>query len=115
MFDEWIEEDDTDVVSTEEEEVQHSSKLLCEVDLFCWVLFFMHRFVRGLVSNVHLARLRMSCPKFLSPVNSQTKMLGHISTISGEGGHECEGDGRQTTMGLCVVSVEGNPLNHYRC
>ena len=53
----------------------------------------MHRFVRVLVSNVHLARLHMSSPKFLSPVNSQTKMLGHISTISGHGGCEHEGEG----------------------
>ena len=114
MFDEWIEEDDKGVVSTEEEEeeVHHSSKLLCEVDLFCWILFVMHRFVRGLVSNVHLVRSHMSRPKFLSSVNSQTKMLGHISTISG---HKCEGEGRQTTMGLCVVSMEGNPLNLYCC
>ena len=35
----------------------------------------------------------MSSPKFLSPVDSQIEMLGHISTISGDGGHEHEGEG----------------------
>ena len=53
----------------------------------------MHRFVRGLVLNVHLARLHVSSPRFLSPTTSQTEMLGHISTINGDGGHEHEGEG----------------------
>ena len=63
----------------------------------------MHRFVRGLVSNIHLARLHVSSPKFLSPVNSQTEMLGHISTISGGGGHEHEGEsGTDHNGSLCI-------------
>ena len=36
----------------------------------------------------------MSSPKFLSPIQSQVKMLGHISTSSGDGGCEgCENEG----------------------
>ena len=53
----------------------------------------MYRFVRGLVLKVHLAKLHMSSPKFLSPVNSQTEMLRHISTISGDGVCKHEGEG----------------------
>ena len=62
----------------------------------------MHRFVRGLVLNVHLARSNMSSPKFLCPINSQTEMLGHFSTISGDGGQEHEGEGGANHNGsLC--------------
>ena len=35
----------------------------------------------------------MPSSKFLSLVNSQTEMLGHISTMNGDGGHEHEGEG----------------------
>ena len=35
----------------------------------------------------------MSSPKFLSPVTSQTEMLGYSSTVEGDGSHENEGEG----------------------
>ena len=53
----------------------------------------MNRFVRRLISNVHLARLHLSSPKFLSPINSQSGMLGHIPTMEGNLGLENEGEG----------------------
>ena len=70
----------------------------------------MHRFVRGLVLNIHLARLQMSSPKFLSPVNSQTEMLGHISTISGDGGHEHEGEGGADHNGSLCSQCGGESI-----
>ena len=53
----------------------------------------MLRLVRGLISNVYLVRLHMSSPKFLSPTNSQSEMLGHISITEGNTGHEDGGEG----------------------
>ena len=53
----------------------------------------MNRFVRGLISNAHLARSQMSSPKFLSPINSQSEILGHVPTIEGNLGHKDEGEG----------------------
>ena len=62
----------------------------------------MNRFVRGLISNVHLARLQMSSPKFLSPINSQSEMLGHIPTMEENLGRENEGEGGMDQNGsLC--------------
>ena len=55
-------------------------------------LFLMSRFVRGLISNIHLVGLHMSSPKFLSPVTSQIEMLGHASVVGGKG--SCEHDGK---------------------
>ena len=70
----------------------------------------MHRFVRGLVSNIRLARSHMSSPKFLSPVNSQIEMFGHISTISGDGGHEHEGEGGADHNGLMCSWCRGESI-----
>ena len=49
--------------------------------------------MRGLISNIHLVGSHMSNPKFLSPITSQTGMLGHDSVVSGEGSHEHDGEG----------------------
>ena len=47
-----------------------------------------------MILNRHLARSHVSTPKFLSPIQSQIEMRGHISTSSGDGGHEgCENEG----------------------
>ena len=83
------------VFSSQKKKIKCSTSVNCCVKLNYFVGFylFMHRFVRGLVSNVHLASLHMSSPKFFSPVNSQNEMLVHISTISGDSGHEHEGEG----------------------
>ena len=35
----------------------------------------------------------MSSPKFFSPTNSQSEMLGHIPTTEGNLGHDNEGEG----------------------
>ena len=35
----------------------------------------------------------MSCPKFLSPANSQSEMLGHVLTMEESLGHENDGKG----------------------
>ena len=44
----------------------------------------------------------MSSSKFLSPVTSQTKMLGHIPTTNGDGSHKCEGEAGADHQGsLC--------------
>ena len=43
----------------------------------------MHRFVRGLVLNRILAAPLMSSPKFHSPVQSQTEMLGRSFSTGG--------------------------------
>ena len=62
----------------------------------------MNRFVRGLILNVHLARLHMSSPKFFSPTNSQSEMLGHIPTIEENLGHENEEEeGTDQNGSLC--------------
>ena len=53
----------------------------------------MNRFVRGLIWNVHLARSHMSSPKFFSPTNSQTEILGHIPITEGTVGHENKEEG----------------------
>ena len=63
----------------------------------------MHRFVRGLV-------LLMSSPKFLHPVNSQTEMLGHISTISGDRGCEHEGEGGADHNGSLCSRCRGESI-----
>ena len=60
----------------------------------------MHRVVIGLILNVHLVRLHVSSPKFLSPVTSQTEMLGYSSTVNGDGSHEREGEGGTDHNGL---------------
>ena len=87
----------------------------------------MLRFVRGLISNVHLVRSHMSRPKFFSPTNSQSEMLGHIPIVEGNVGHEDEGEGSADQDGsLCgrreqepakplllliqVMQVNGRPL-----
>ena len=49
--------------------------------------------MRGLLSNIHLVGSHMSSPKFLSPITSQTEMLGHTSVVSGEGSCEHDGEG----------------------
>ena len=72
-------------------EKQHNSNLLCEVAIVVFFLSFftwMHRFVRGLVSNRTLAAPLMSSPKFHSPVQSQTEMLGQSFSTRGENGRE---------------------------
>ena len=70
----------------------------------------MHRFVRRLVLNVYLARLHMSSPKFLSPVTSQTEMLGHIPTTNGDGSHKCEGEGGVDHNGLLCSQHGGESI-----
>ena len=69
----------------------------------------MIRFVRGLVSNIHLVRSHMSSPKFLGPINSQIEMLGHLLTLSGDGGCKgCENEGEGGTDhngSLCIWHV----------
>ena len=62
----------------------------------------MNRFVRGLISNIHLARSHMSSLKFLNPINSQSEMLGHIPIMEGNLRHENEGEGGMDQNGsLC--------------
>ena len=53
----------------------------------------MHRFVRGLVLNRILAAPLMSSPKFHSPVQSQTEMLGQSFSTGEDNGHERDGGG----------------------
>ena len=44
----------------------------------------------------------MSSPKFLSPINSQSEMLGHVPTMEGNLGHENEGEGgTDQNVSLC--------------
>ena len=90
------------------------------------LFLLMSRIVSGLISNIHLVRLHMSSPKFLSPVTSQIEMLGHTSDISGERSHEhdeeggadqdgslCSQRGRESIEPLLLIQVtqvNGQPL-----
>ena len=62
----------------------------------------MNTFVRGLISDVHLAISHVSSPQFFSPTNSLSEMLGHVPTMEGNLGHESEGEGGTDLNGsLC--------------
>ena len=88
--------------------IQHSSKLLCVVIILFG--FIWNRFVRGLISNVHLARLHMSSPKFFSPTNSQSEMLGHIPIGEGYVGYEDEGEGGAEQDGSLCGRWDREPI-----
>ena len=88
--------------------MQHSSKLLCAVIIL--FSFILNRFVRGLISNIHLARSHMSSPKFFSPTNSQSEMLGHIPITEGNLGREDEGEGGTDQNGSLCERQEWEPV-----
>ena len=52
----------------------------------------------------------MSSPKFLSPTNSQSEMLGHIPTAEGSLGHENEGEGGADQDGSLCGKREWEPV-----
>ena len=70
----------------------------------------MHRFVRGLVSNRILAAPLMSSPKFHSPVQSQTEMLGRSFSTGGDNGREEDGEGNAVNGGSCCGQNGGETV-----
>ena len=70
----------------------------------------MHRFVAGLVSNIILAAPLMSSPKFHSPVQSQTEMLGQSFSTGGDNGHEQDGEGNTINGGSCCGQNGGETV-----
>ena len=70
----------------------------------------MLRLVRGLILNVHLVRSHMSSPKFFSPTNSQSEMLGHISIPEGNPRCEDEGEGGADQDGSLCGRREREPV-----
>ena len=70
----------------------------------------MCRFVRGLVLNRTLAAPLMSSPKFHSPVQSQTEMLGQSFSAGGENGHEQDGEGNAPNGGSCCGQNGGETV-----
>ena len=70
----------------------------------------MSRFVRGLISNIHLVGLHMSSPKFHGPVTSQIEILGHASVIGGERSHEHDWEGGADQDGLLCSQRRGESI-----
>ena len=52
----------------------------------------------------------MSSPKFFSPTNSQSEMLGHIPTIEKNLGHENKGEGGTDQNGSLCEKREWEPV-----
>ena len=59
---------------------------------------------------MHLVRLHMSSPKFFSPTNSQSEMLGHIPIAEGNVGHEDKGEGGADQDGSLCGRQEQEPV-----